>query len=114
MGSSQKDLIIMFETILNKINIGFNRGEAVLIAGQNGSGKSTFLKCLAGVLFPDSGMIHFDKKNSKNRIGFISEDMSLIENYTLNEGINFHCGIFKISEFDDSLIRELNLTETKK
>lgn len=38
---------------LNKINLGLNRGEFVLITGASGSGKSTLGKALAGFLFQD-------------------------------------------------------------
>ena len=100
--------------VLKNINTVFQKGEAVLIAGKNGSGKSTFLKCLMGVLLADSGKVFYSKGISKKNIGFISENMSLLENYTLNQGINFHKEIYEIQEFDDSLIKELNLDTDKR
>lgn len=40
-------------------NVSFNvkRGESVALIGKNGSGKSTMLKCIAGVLYPTTGSI---------------------------------------------------------
>jgi len=106
-------LRIKKKQILKNINITFEAGEAVLIAGKNGSGKSTFLKCLAGILLPDSGQINSIVLNPRHR-GFISDKMSLLENYTLQEGINFHCRVFAVNNFKANLIEELNLDLNKK
>jgi putative ATP-binding cassette transporter len=42
------------------VNFELNRGELVFITGGNGSGKSTFLKLLAGLYVPESGQITLD------------------------------------------------------
>ncbi|HOO39726.1 MAG TPA: ABC transporter ATP-binding protein [Deltaproteobacteria bacterium] len=43
--------------ILNDISFSINSGEKVLLSGENGSGKSSLLKCIIGALRPDSGRI---------------------------------------------------------
>jgi putative tryptophan/tyrosine transport system ATP-binding protein len=48
---------------LNGINLTLNEGDFVTVIGSNGAGKSTLLNIIAGVLFPDSGMIKIDHKN---------------------------------------------------
>jgi energy-coupling factor transport system ATP-binding protein len=45
-------------TVLRDINLEIQQGEFVLLIGQNGAGKSTFLKLLNGILKPHSGSIH--------------------------------------------------------
>jgi ABC-2 type transport system ATP-binding protein len=95
--------------VLNHIDLRFEKGEAVLIAGNNGSGKSSLLRCIAGVYFPDSGTIRFGDSVTKRKIGFISDKMSLFEHFTLRQGIDFHCDVFGIEKFDDSLPRQLNI-----
>ncbi len=45
--------------ILKSINLHINENEVVAIFGSNGSGKSTFLKVVAGLLKPWGGRIHF-------------------------------------------------------
>ena len=45
------------KTIINKLSIKILRGEKIGIIGNNGSGKSTFLKMLLGEINPDSGKI---------------------------------------------------------
>lgn len=44
-------------TILDNFNLSVNKGEFVFITGPNGCGKTTLLKLIAGITFPDSGEI---------------------------------------------------------
>jgi energy-coupling factor transporter ATP-binding protein EcfA2 len=45
---------------LDGIDLAIGRGEFLALIGQNGSGKSTFIKCLAGLLRPGSGEMRID------------------------------------------------------
>jgi ABC-2 type transport system ATP-binding protein len=42
------------------VNLHVERGELLVLLGQNGAGKSTTLRCLGGILRPDSGLIELD------------------------------------------------------
>lgn len=42
---------------LRGVSLTLNRGEVLGLLGDNGAGKSTFVKCLVGILRPDSGAI---------------------------------------------------------
>jgi len=48
--------------VLNDIQIGFERGQAVAIIGPNGSGKTTLIKSILGMVVPESGSITFQGK----------------------------------------------------
>jgi putative ATP-binding cassette transporter len=48
---------VLFETI----NLSFQQGNIYFIRGKNNSGKTSFLKLLAGLYMPDSGSLHIDK-----------------------------------------------------
>jgi ABC-type Fe3+/spermidine/putrescine transport system ATPase subunit len=100
--------------VLDNIEIKFKRGESVVIAGRNGSGKSTFLRCLANVILPDRGQVTFSNGMVKDRIGFISDRLSLFEDYTLQQGIDFHSSVFGIEDFDYTLVNELKLELNQK
>lgn len=102
------------KTILDNIQFQLLKGEAVVIAGRNGSGKTTFLKCLANIIFPDQGSIEYSEKVSKEKIGYISDQLSLFENYTLKQGIDFHNSVFSIKDYDYNLIDELKLDLNQK
>lgn len=71
---------------LNGVSMRVNRGETVGIIGTNGSGKSTILKIITGVLNPTSGEIHVDGRISallELGAGF-NQEYNGIENIYLN------------------------------
>ncbi|MDB5240887.1 MAG: D-ribose transporter ATP-binding protein [Spirosoma sp.] len=45
---------------LNNVQLSLRKGEVHALMGENGAGKSTFMKILMGLLTPDSGQINFD------------------------------------------------------
>jgi ABC-2 type transport system ATP-binding protein len=100
--------------VLNQLSAAFEQGETVLIAGKNGSGKSSFLRCLAGIYFADEGEIEFGRLSSRKKLGFISDKMSLLEHWTLAQGIDFHCRVYGVAAFNPSLIDELHLPLNRK
>ena len=51
------------QTILEKINLEARSGQLIALIGANGSGKSTFLKTLAGILSPLKGGFYLDEMN---------------------------------------------------
>ena len=66
-------------TVLDDISIDMERGQVVSLIGPNGSGKTTLIKCLLGLVIPDSGEISLDgQKILKNwayreRIGYMPQ-----------------------------------------
>ena len=50
------------------INIGINQGQKIAIIGANGSGKSTFLQILDGLIFADRGRVSFYGKEINEKI----------------------------------------------
>ena len=49
--------------VLKNISVDFVSGEVVSVIGPNGSGKTTMIKCLLGMVIPDSGKLYFNGKN---------------------------------------------------
>ncbi|MDP8208821.1 MAG: ABC transporter ATP-binding protein [Candidatus Electryonea clarkiae] len=60
--------------ILRGITTTFSEGERVVITGRNGSGKSTFLRILAGLLEPSNGVVQFDPPEVEFGIGLIQQN----------------------------------------
>jgi energy-coupling factor transport system ATP-binding protein len=52
---------------LRGIDLDVEQGEFLAFIGQNGSGKTTFAKCLAGLLRPGSGTVHIDGIDTSRR-----------------------------------------------
>lgn len=50
--------------VLNGIDLTVNKGESMVIIGGSGTGKSVMLKCVLGLLKPDSGSILIDRKET--------------------------------------------------
>jgi iron complex transport system ATP-binding protein len=50
--------------ILNDFSFGIDEAQVVAIIGPNGSGKTTLLKIINGILFPDSGKLLIDDKDT--------------------------------------------------
>lgn len=76
-------------SVLNNISFEVKRGEAVGIIGENGCGKSTMLKLLSKIMFPDQGTITMDGRVSaliELGAGF-HPDMSGRENIYINAAI---------------------------
>ena len=46
--------------VLNGISTGFQKGEIIHLVGENGAGKSTFIRILTGLYSPDEGMVEAD------------------------------------------------------
>lgn len=58
---------------LNNISLTCSDGQTISLIGPNGSGKTTFIKCLLGMVVPDSGKIYFDNHEIKNQWQYRSQ-----------------------------------------
>jgi ABC-type bacteriocin/lantibiotic exporter with double-glycine peptidase domain len=70
----------------NNINLEINSGDLIGISGKSGSGKSTFVNLITGLLVPKEGHIEIDKKNIfdnikqwQNGIGYVPQNIYLID-----------------------------------
>ena len=50
-------------SILKDVNFTLDQGKICAVVGSNGSGKTTFLKCLSGLMSYDEGVIDFGSQN---------------------------------------------------
>ena len=87
--------------LLEKVNFYLNENDKVGIIGINGTGKSTFLKVLAGFLEPDGGKI---TRNPNVQISYLSQNPRMEDSATILEQVFLHFP----AEF-----RELNEYEAK-
>jgi len=81
--------------VLNGINLDIPRGQATGIVGPNGSGKTTMIKTVLGLVKPDSGRIEVNgvKLNGnyayRHQIGYMPQVARYPENMTVNELLEF-------------------------
>lgn len=65
--------------VLNGVNLRIEDGESLVVIGGSGTGKSVLIKCILGLLHPDSGSIKVDGKEVTNISG--RERMKLMEKF---------------------------------
>ncbi len=70
--------------LFRHVEVDLENSHRLLIKGRNGSGKSTFLKCLAGLLIPMEGTIQVP-----NQIGYAALDLNLYPNLNAVEHLEF-------------------------
>src|SRR5438105_9595007 len=87
---------------LRALNLTINRGEIFGLLGPNGSGKTTTIKLLLGLLFPTEGdALVFDtpaaevKKNE--RIGYLPEESYLYRFLNAEETLDFYGRLFDLA-----------------
>ena len=111
-----------FNYILHDINLNVSENEIVQISGINGSGKSTFLKIISGILKPESGTISIINKNllsrdcqPKKHIIYWGHNPMLYPHLTTYENITFFLKIRNqnLPENIDVILDEVNLLDLK-
>ncbi len=89
--------------LFSGVSFGLNEGDKVALIGRNGTGKSTLLKTIAGVLQPDEGSVVINKEAG---ISFLPQNPIFSEDETIREHI------FKSASQKLQIIREYeNLCE---
>lgn len=73
--------------LLEDVNFYLNEGDKVGVIGINGTGKSTFLKVLAGITEPDAGTI---SRNPNVQVSFLPQNPVMDDNATVLEQVFLH------------------------
>jgi Cu-processing system ATP-binding protein len=102
---------------LDNVSITCNRGQSISLIGANGSGKTTFIKCLLGMVVPESGFITFNNENIahnwtyRSRIGYMPQIGRYPDNMTIAQVFDMMKDIRKksISVIDEELIFSFGL-----
>ncbi len=97
-----KNLRISFEgnLVLKNTTFTLNKGENLVILGKSGTGKSVLIKCIVGLLTPDSGSIKVFGKEIKSmnkkefnefrrNIGFLFQSGALYDSMTIRQNLEF-------------------------
>ncbi len=91
--------------VLYDISARFETGKTNLIIGQSGSGKTVFMKCLIGLLTPETGEIYYDgrsfrdmdnkqRKSLRTEIGMLFQGSALFDNETVLGNVMFPLKMF--------------------
>lgn len=99
------------EPVINNISLKVSEKEIVLIEGDNGVGKTTLLKCIAGILNNGKkiyidGVEVYDNKKALKKISFVMSDDFLYDYLTVDENILFFKNMFDESEEYEKKVQE--------
>ena len=109
--------------VLRDFTLTVQKEENVVVLGKSGSGKSLLIKCIIGLLKPDSGSIQVFGKNTsalehdaldeiRARIGFLFQGNALYDSMTVRENLEFplrrHWINHSQSEVDTLVLEALN------
>ncbi|MGP0128097.1 MAG: ABC transporter ATP-binding protein [cyanobacterium endosymbiont of Rhopalodia musculus] len=102
------------QVILDQIDLTIYRGEALVIIGPSGTGKSTILRLIAGLLPVDAGEIYIkgklrkgliDDGNKPMRIALVFQQAALFDSLNVDENVGFF--LYEHSKLPRQKIRQL-------
>lgn len=90
-------------TAVNDVSFQINAGETFALLGPNGSGKTTALKCLVGLLPPTAGSITVDgvdvwkeARRAKEMMSYLPQYVNFHDSLTAREVMQFYCKLRKL------------------
>ena len=93
------------KVVVKDLSMRVRRGQIYGFLGPNGSGKTTTLRMLCGLLTPDSGRgtalgldIRTDSDAIKRHVGYMTQKFSLYQDLSVRENLEFGARIFGIDE----------------
>ena len=107
---------------IENLSLSLNEGEIFGLIGPNGAGKSTTIRAILNLINKTSGIVNINGKEfnkddveTKKLIGYLPSEVSLYEDLTVKEMIDYHESYYTTSKKRRSeLIKILKLDETKK
>lgn len=99
--------------VLKSVSFGISRGETKIILGASGSGKSTILKLILGLIRPDDGEILIEGEDItrmserelvhvRRRIGMVFQEGALFDSLSVRENVGYR--LFEESKMNDEEI----------
>lgn len=87
-------------SVLKDFTFNLKKGDNVVVLGKSGSGKSVLIKCIIGLIKPDSGRItvlgenvadlnHEDLDNMRVKVGFLFQSNALYDSMSVRENLQF-------------------------
>lgn len=108
------------KTALNGLNLEIKKGRITGLLGPNGSGKTTFLKIIAGILRPSSGEILINGNRpgikTKAQVSYLPDRDYLYKWMRISDAVNFFDDMY--DDFDKEkageMLKFMNLSEDSK
>lgn len=104
--------------VLKELTFNLEKGEKRSLIGKNGSGKTTALKILAGLLVPEKGTCSIldhdpDETAIKSKIGFLPEDASPYRLLSVMENVEYSAALRGVDDPKDKALKILDYFELR-
>ena len=111
------------KVVLKDITFTLDKGKIMILVGENGTGKSTFLSILTTLSKPDSGDILLNSQSiikspalAKGRIAYVPQEIALHNNLSVIDNLYFWASMNKITrtnqkEMVEKLLEEFRLVD---
>ncbi|MFO1223557.1 MAG: ABC transporter ATP-binding protein [Burkholderiaceae bacterium] len=101
--------------VVKDLSLRARRGEILGFLGPNGSGKTTSIRMMCGLLTPDSGEgtclgfdIRRDSDQIKRRVGYMTQRFSFWEDLSIRENLDFVARLYEMRERKAAVQRTLD------
>ncbi|MBO6900488.1 MAG: ABC transporter ATP-binding protein [Rhizobiaceae bacterium] len=119
------DLVKRFgdRTVVDRVSMTVETGEIVGFLGPNGSGKTTTIRLMCGLLTADEGggtVLGYDLENDalriKREVGYMTQRFSFYEDLTISENLDFVARLYQLKprkEYVNRTLEDLGLTSRR-
>ncbi|MHA6684946.1 ABC transporter ATP-binding protein [Mesorhizobium sp. A556] len=111
------------KTVVDHVTMNVAEGEIVGFLGPNGSGKTTTIRIMCGLLTPDEGEgtvlglnIRTDSLKIKREVGYMTQRFSFYEDLTIGENLEFVARLYQLKPLGDYVsdtLEDLGLTSRR-